>query len=510
MRQGMTLLEAAGLAGLTLQTACGGKGTCGKCQVLVGPEGRPVLACQSSVDRDIEVTLPQATQPSDHRILLSGTGQSVEVCPAIQPADPTQPLYGIACDIGTTTVVARLMDLKTGAWLACAATINPQSRHGFDVISRIHHAGTEHGLKELHRLIVDAVNGLIADLRQQTGVDREQIHELCVVGNTTMNHLFLGLPVRQLGQAPYAAFSVEARDVPAAELGIEIRATGNVHTVENIAGFVGSDTTAVAVAVDIGNAGRVTLVLDIGTNGELLLAARGKVYAASCAAGPAFEGATIRHGSRAVAGAIDRVTLLPHDIEVGVIGDAQPRSICGSGLVDAVAVLLDLGLLDTSGRLAGPGRVPEGLPEAIGARVLEVAGQPALDLARDLQSGKPAVVLTQADIRQVQLAKAAIRAGVELLLHKTGLEGGGIEQVLLAGAFGNTIRPEGAVRIGLLPDVPLDRVTSVGNAACAGAEMILVNRHCRAKAGRLARSIEYVEIARDPGFEQTYAEAMSF
>jgi len=201
---------------------------------------------------------------------------------------------------------------------------------------------------------------------------------------------------------------------------------------------------------------------------------------------------------------------LSNDIEIGVIGHTAPRSICGSGLVDAVAVLLNLGLVDTTGRLAGPDSVPEGLPEVIAARVVKVAGQPAFGLAFNPQSRRPAVLLTQADIREVQLAKAAIRAGIELLLRKTGLGAGDIEQVLVAGAFGATIRPEAAIRMGLLPEVPLDRVRSVGNAACAGAEMILLNKHCRTKAGQLAGSIDYVEIAKDPGFEQVYAEAMSF
>jgi uncharacterized 2Fe-2S/4Fe-4S cluster protein (DUF4445 family) len=477
---------------------------------MVGPDKSPILACQFSVKEDIEVTIPQASQESNHQILVSGTGQSVEVCPSIQPTSSTQPVYGVACDIGTTTVVARLMDLRTGGTLATAATINPQARHGFDVISRIHYGSTDHGLRELQGLIVSCLNDLIEDLCMQAGVDQSAIHELCVVGNTTMNHLFLGLPVAQLGQAPYAAFSVDAHDVPPADLGIRINPAGNVHTVENIAGFVGADTTAVAVAVEIGQSDQVTLVLDIGTNGELLLAARGKVHAASCAAGPAFEGARISQGSRAVGGAIERVGLSSKDIEISVIGNTEPHSICGSGLVDAVAVLLDLGLLDATGRLAGPAHVPEGFQEAMAARVIEVARQPAWVLAWASQGGRSAVILTQADIRQVQLAKAAIRAGIELLLRKTGLESSDIEQVLLAGAFGNTIRPAGAIRIGLLPEVPVDRVISVGNAACAGAEMILLNRHCRIQAGQLARSIRYVEIATDPAFEQAYPEAMSF
>jgi uncharacterized 2Fe-2S/4Fe-4S cluster protein (DUF4445 family) len=419
-------------------------------------------------------------------------------------------LYGVACDIGTTTVVAKLLDLATGELAATSATVNPQARHGHDVISRISHASSDQGLAELQRLIVEAINGLLADLCRQAGIDSRQVVQVCAVGNTTMNHLLLGLPVRQLGQAPYAAYSLDGHDVQAAGLGIRIHPAGVVHTVENIAGFLGSDTTAVGIAADVGNLGVTTLVLDIGTNGELLLEARGKVSAASCAAGPAFEGARITQGSRAVMGAIERVDLSGGDLEIGVIGGASPRSICGSGLVDAVAAMLDLGVLDATGRMAGPGRCPPGLAAAIESRVLEVEGSPAFCLASDPKAGRPAVVLTQADIRQVQLAKAAIRSGIEILLRRNDLAVGDISRVLMAGAFGNTIRPQGAIRIGLLPELPPDHVVSIGNAACAGAEMILINRHCRAAAGRLARSIDHVEIALDPEFEQIYADAMSF
>jgi len=507
---GTRLLEAATLAGVALASACGGKGTCKKCQVLVGSDGRPVLACQFAVDEDIEVYVPPSSTPENHQILSFGTGRSVEVCPAIPLTDRTGPVYGVACDIGTTTVVAQLLDHRSGRRLATSATINPQSRRGFDVISRIQYGSTDQGLQELQRLIVSCLNGLIADLCGQTRVDCQAIHELCVVGNTTMSHLFLGFPVRQLGQAPYAAFSLDAHDVPPADLGIQINPAGSIHTVENIAGFVGADTTAVAVAVDIGRADKVTLVLDIGTNGELLLAAGGRVYAASCAAGPAFEGARISQGSRALVGAIEHVAVASTDIEIGVIGNGEPRTICGSGLIDTVAVLLDLGLLDTTGRLARAARMPPGLAGAIAARVLDTSGWAAFCLAWDRQGSHPAVALTQADIREAQLAKAAIRAGIEMLLGRAGLGTGDIGQVLLAGAFGTTLRAAGAARIGLLPDVPLDRVKSIGNAACAGAEMILLNKDCRVKAGQLARSIQYVEIARDPAFADAYAAAMAF
>jgi uncharacterized 2Fe-2S/4Fe-4S cluster protein (DUF4445 family) len=325
-----------------------------------------------------------------------------------------------------------------------------------------------------------------------------------------MNHIFVKLPVVQLGQAPYRAFSLDAYDVPADRLGLQINPAANIHTVENIAGFVGSDTTAGALAVDIDSAKDVTLFVDIGTNGELVLNTDGHLYAASCAAGPAFEGARISCGSRAVEGAIEGVVLSEGDIDLTVIGSDAPRSICGSGLVDAVALLLDLGLVDASGRFVEPSTPKDKLSPAIAARIIEQNAQLAFCLTRAANVSERPVVLTQKDIREVQLAKGAIRTGVKMLQKKLGLRDADIKQVLLAGAFGNYIRPQSAVRIGLLPDVPLERIHFVGNAAVAGAQMILVSRLCRAKAKELARKIEYVEIAHEPDFQAVFADSMSF
>jgi len=503
-------LEAAKSAGVLLPAVCGGRGTCEKCQVLIGSDRRPVLACQFTVAEDMEVFVPAGSAQQEPLTLGLEDGGSVEVRPSFPLDDLSGPALGVACDIGTTTVAAHLLDLRTGMRLAASAAANPQACHGADVISRIEYGSTDPGLRELQMLAVSCVKGLIADLCERAGTDRGAIREVCVVGNTTMNHLFLGLPVRQLGQAPYAAFSLDAHDVPAAGLGIAVHPCARIHAVENIAGFVGGDTTAVAVAVHIGRAAKATLVLDIGTNGELLLAAGGRVYAASCAAGPAFEGARIAQGSRAVAGAIDHVEAARADIRISVLGGGEPRTICGSGLIDAVSAMLSLGVLDTTGRLVSRTRMPAGLAGPVAERILDLSGQPAFCLAWDRNGRQPLVALTQADLRETQLAKAAIRAGVELLLARIGLRAADLGHVLLAGAFGATVRAAGAVRIGLLPDVPLDRVRSIGNAACAGAERILLNTDCRAEAGELARSIEYVEIARDPAFGEAFASAMAF
>ncbi len=248
-------------------------------------------------------------------------------------------------------------------------------------------------------------------------------------------------------------------------------------------------------------------MVDIGTNGEIVLGTREELYAASCAAGPALEGARIRHGSRAAHGAIEAV-VCNEDISLDVIGKSPPRSICGSGLIDAVAVLVDLGIVDATGRFAERRGGIDALPKAIVSRILEHEGQPAFCLAWNERTAQPEILLTQRDIREVQLAKAAIRAGIRILMNKLGITDRDIDRVLLAGAFGNYIRPSSAIRIGLLPEVSLDRIQSVGNAAATGAEILLISAECRERAAKLARRIQYIEIAHEKDFSDIFADAM--
>lgn len=509
---GATLLEAASQAGIILNTVCGGKGICKKCTVRLEPHGRKVLACQHHVTSDLIVTIPAESRFFEQKILAEGIESHARIQPDLyqeyRPGDSATTILGVAIDIGTTTVVAKLIDMTNGQCLATQATLNPQARYGDDVVSRISYAQTDERLADLHAAILDCVDQLIARLCRDASLDGEHIYEMCVVGNTTMNHLFLKLPVAQLGQAPYQAYSLDAHDVPADESGLKINPAGNIHTVENIAGFVGSDTTAVALAVDIDSAEDVTLVVDIGTNGEVVLGTKEKLYAASCAAGPALEGARITCGSRAVEGAIEAVVLNQDDIDVDVIGNSPPRSICGSGLIDAMAVLLDLGIVDSTGRFAQPITLRDKLSPAIALRIREQSAEPAFILAETADGST--VFLTQRDIREIQLAKGAIRTGIKMLQKKLGLEDGDIQRILLAGAFGNYIRPQSALRIGLLPAVPRERIHFVGNAAASGAQMILVSRACRQKARKLARKIEYVEIAHQPDFQTVFADSMLF
>ncbi len=515
---GATLFDAAGQAGIILNTVCGGKGTCKKCLVNLEPDGQEVLACQHYIQNDLTVRIPAGSRFFEQKILEHGIDTKIDLAAAVhekyQGKIYAEKIFGIAVDIGTTTVVAKLINMTDGECHATEAILNPQSRYGDDVISRIAYAQNDEKLTELQNIIIDSVNDLIRKLCQKTSIDPNHIYEMCVVGNTTMNHIFLKLPVIQLGLAPYKAFSLDAHDVPAAQLHLEMNPDGNIHTIENIAGFVGSDTTAVALAVDIDSAEEMTLVVDIGTNGELVLGTKDKLYAASCAAGPALEGARITCGSRAIEGAIEAVVVNEDPdgigIDLDVIGNASPRSICGSGLIDAVAVMLDLGIIDATGRFVEPQKLKDKLPPSIFSRIIEQDDQLAFCLDRAANVSERIVFLTQRDIRQMQLAKAAIRAGIKLLQKRIGLEDCDIERIMLAGAFGNYIRKESALRIGLLPKVPLERIVFIGNAAASGARMALLSRHYRDKARELARKIEYIEIAHEPGFQDVYADSMLF
>jgi len=511
IHSGATIVEAAGQAGIILNTVCGGKGTCKKCLVYLDPDEREVLACQYRIESDLAVTIPAGSRFFEQRILTEGidTGSRIQldIYEKYLRADSAAPVLGLAVDLGTTTVVARLIDMAAGQCRATEAALNPQTRFGDDVISRIAYAQSGREFAELQQTIIDCINDLTAKLCKKAAVEANDIFEVCVAGNTTMNHIFLGLPIIQLGQAPYKAYSLDARDIPPGELGLKINPAGNIHTVENIAGFVGSDTTAVALATDIESAEEITLVVDIGTNGEIVFGTKDKLYAASCAAGPALEGARITCGSRACDGAIEAVVINEDDIDLDVIGNVPPRSICGSGLIDAVAVMLELGVIDRTGRFIEPKTLEQKLPPDIFSRLFEQDGQPAFRLGPG--TGRP-VFLSQKDIRQMQLAKGAIRAGIKLLQQKIGIEDPDVKRILLAGAFGNYIRRQSALRIGLLPAVDAERIRFVGNAAASGAQMILLSRRCRDQARELAGKIEYVEIAHEPDFQMVFAESMLF
>jgi len=428
----------------------------------------------------------------------------------ILPGDVQDCCGGLAFDIGTTTVVGMLVDLRTGREMAVTARTNPQVRYGDDVVSRIQHVRKKGGLASLREAIIGCLNEITEELCRRAGVDAEDIYEAVFVGNTTMNHLVLGLDPTYLATMPYVPVLRSEVVCRATELGLRIHPRARVHAVPNIAGFVGADTVAVILATDLMNATRPTLALDIGTNGEVVLAANGRIISCSTAAGPAFEGARIKFGMRAAEGAIDKV-VIDHDVHINVLGGVPARGICGSSLIDAVAELLRHGIIEPTGRMLPPGSLPRSLPRAVARRVVENEGGPCFILADagQTQIGGP-VYLTQRDVREVQLAKGAIAAGIHLLLKTAGIGKDDIACVLLAGAFGNFIRRSNALRIGLLPQVPSERIRFIGNAAGAGAKMALISRTCREEAEQISQKTEYLELGAAPEFQLEFAAAMMF
>jgi len=514
IHQGATILQAAGHAGIILNTICGGKGICKKCAVKIAPDKKEVPACQYHIDSDLTVIVPHQSRFFAQKILEWGKLEQHAVEPDIYKKHlgltSDNQIYGLAVDIGTTTIVAKLIDMTDGSVKAVKGIMNPQIQFGEDVISRINYAQTEEKRRQLQKSVTEPLNELISDLCRQAAIDRSRIFEMAVVGNTTMNHLFLNLPVSQLGQAPYHAHSLQAFDNDPATLNININPNANIHTAANIAGFVGADILAAGMAVNIANTKENTLLIDIGTNGEIILATDSKLYAASCAAGPAFEGAGITHGSRAAKGAIEAVVINNDDIGIDVIGNCPARSICGSGLIDAVAVMLELGVINKTGRFVEKQKLKDSLPSLVYDRLIIENDLPAFIFAHNHDTDLPKVTLNQKDIRQLQLAKAAIRTGIILLQKKLAIKDNDIEKVLLAGAFGNYIDKNSALRIGLLPDVPIERVHFVGNAAASGAQLLLLNSASRQLAKDLAKKIEYIELANEQSFTTTYADAMFF
>jgi len=428
-----------------------------------------------------------------------------------EPGCTTDQCYGVAFDLGTTTIVASLLDLTNGQELALASAMNPQVALGDDVLSRIKHASQgPQQLQELRAATVSAVSEMLQQLCQEAGVSLRNIYELTFAGNTTMEHLLCGLDPTQLGGVPFVPVHRRGLLLPAAQLDLPIHPRGNAYIFPIIGGFVGGDTVAGMLATRLGEADGPTLLVDIGTNGEIVLAHDGKLWAASTAAGPAFEGARISCGMRAASGAIEKV-VLDDDLRLNVIGGGQPVGICGSGLIDLAAELLEHGIVLPEGRLLGPQELPAGLGKNLRRRVRkDDDGRTSFVLTERGDHGAP-LALTQKDIRELQLAGGAIRAGIAILLRQAGLEAGQLRRVLIAGGFGSFIRRSNAQRIGLLPtSLPHDKIHFAGNTSLAGAKWALLSTRARRQAERLASRAEHIQLSQDADFQEEFAESMIF
>ncbi|MEA3459494.1 MAG: ASKHA domain-containing protein [Chloroflexota bacterium] len=406
---------------------------------------------------------------------------------------------GLAVDLGTTKIASYLVDLESGQCLAAQGIMNPQIAYGENVvarIARIKESPTE--AARLQKLAIGALNQLTVDLCAEVGAEPGEIVEAVVVGNTAMHHLFLCLPVEQLALSPYVPAVREALDIKARDVGLHIAPGAYVHLLPNIAGFVGADHVAMLLTTEPWQAGRVVLALDIGTNTEVCLVSDGEMTSVSCASGPAFEGAHIKHGMRAAKGAIEHLRLVDDRVEYQTIGMAPPVGLCGSGILDAMAQLYLAGVLDERGRM--------GIDHP---RVRTYKGEREFVLvSEEERDGDPAITITQHDVRELQLAKGAIRTGIQVLLESKGHSEEDIEKVIIAGAFGTYIDVSSAVTIGMLPPLPLDRFRQVGNAAGMGAKLALISRSKRAEAQDIARRAGYIELAAAPRFAQIFAQAM--
>ena len=433
----------------------------------------------SKVDFDLLRQIPGLLRQHAWRVRAVSRGN--EVIAVCAPAART---LGLAVDLGTTNVAGFLVDLQTGERLGTLGIENPQASYGADVVSRLNHAiRAGGGAPELQAAAAVAIGELARDLCEAAGASTGEIVEIAVCGNTAMHHLLAGLPVAQLGRAPFVPAVTFPLEIKSRDLALPGAPGAVAYLLPNIGGFVGGDHVAALLATEARWDGRTALVIDIGTNTEVSLIDPQGISTVSCPSGPALEGGHISCGMRAAEGAVERAQARDGRLELKTIGDAAPVGVCGSGVVDAIAAFRALELVDRGGRIAG------------GRREIVLA---------------PGVAFTQADVRAVQLAKAAIRAGIDLLLETSGIEAQAIERVLIAGAFGEYLGIEAAVAIGLLPPLPLERIEQVGNAAGSGVAMALASLESRARAVELASRAHYLELGTLPQFQKTFVRRIGF
>jgi uncharacterized 2Fe-2S/4Fe-4S cluster protein (DUF4445 family) len=448
------------------------------------------IDCRTTDPEAVRQLSQQAPRPRHVRASVRG-GEVV----AFGPWPSAQ--LGLAFDIGTTKIAGYLVDLDRGATLAARGIMNPQAAYGDDIITRLVNAGESASQRrKLQQVVVKALNELAASLCSEAGAKPEDVVEAVIVGNTAMHHLALHLPIDQLLRPPFVPATTGALDIKARDLGLAIAPGAYAHFLPNVAGFVGADHVAMLLATQSLWTGKVALAIDIGTNTEVSLISHGQMACVSCASGPAFEGGHIKHGMTAGPGAIERLSFAKDKVEYQTVGGTPPTGICGSGIIDAVAQLYSAGVVDASGRMQEHPRVRV----TEGQREFVLVGEEGRGVA-------PAITITQHDVREIQLAKAAIRTGLQVLLQSKGVAETDVEQVILAGAFGTYLDLASAVAIGMLPPLPLDRFRQVGNAAGGGARMVLVSMAQRREAEGLARRIEYIELATVPRFMHIFARA---
>lgn len=497
---GESLLHVLRRSGKPISAPCGGKGTCKKCNVEI--DDAVVYACQYRIDKDIHVKLVGSHQftilekSHPNKIVKNDSGLDIRIehdvkrvaykeQNIITELDQSTAHYGLAIDIGSTTIVIFLEDFESYNVLDVTSFINPQTAYGGDVISRITYCmENERGLSVLQKRVIEGLNTAIITLCERNGIHPNSIYKTTIAGNTVMLHFICGIDPRSIAFAPYSPVFVETKQLKAHELNVQMHPNGIVIILPSVAGYVGADIVAGVATTDLMDRNGFTLYIDIGTNGEIALGNRDKIYCCATAAGPAFEGANIECGVGGVNGAISAY----EDETYTTIGSIAPIGLCGSGLIDIVATLLDKGIIDTMGYMD---------------ENFLVAPKKECGIDRD-------IILSPNDVRQVQLAKAAIFAGMTTLLKVAGIGFSDINKLFLAGGFGNYIRIESGIRIGLLPDGLKDRIISIGNAAGTGARFALKSVEFEKDIARVIKSAEYIELSMRKDFNEAYVAAMMF
>ncbi|MGI6096314.1 MAG: ASKHA domain-containing protein [Lachnospiraceae bacterium] len=463
----------------------------------------PEITQRPEIDFETLRKLPTAIRKGDWKITIYvWNGKKIT---GVFPGEKKN-TYGVAVDIGTTTVAAYLCDLQSGEVLQSASMMNPQVRFGDDVISRVSYCMTnENGLDDLNGIIIKGLNELVEELAEKEQIHRDDVAEMVLVFNTVMHHIALKIPPDAIGMAPFISGIADSVDVMARDLGIRIMSGANVHCLPSEAGYVGADNVAVLIAEEPYNQDKIKMIIDIGTNSEIALGNKDKLYSTSCATGPALEGAQIRCGMRAAKGAIEGVEINQVTLEptLRIIGQKEgehlaPIGICGSGILDVVAQMAITGIIEADGKFTNVMDSPrlrvgeDGLKEYV--------------LYEKQKDGERDIVVTAKDIRAVQLAKAALYAGAKTLMQRCGIDK--MDEVILAGAFGSYIDKVNALKLGLFPDCLYDKITVSGNAAGVGARLALFNVEKREEARKIARQVQFVETAGDPVYAGLFADAI--
>ena len=514
---GESLLMRIGEVGVFLDSPCGGNGKCGKCLVRLKQDGEQVLACRTYIDGDMDVYLPDdmemkiadgsdgekfGTRSSDFETKRQSSASALTDESGPLTAAPTvgfEKRFGVAVDIGTTTVVAHLTNLDSGERVATASGVNAQRTYGADVISRIQYC-TENGHETLTRLIREQLASLILETCAASGVRAENIEYVSIAANTIMEHLAAGYSPVGMGVVPFAPISLFGEEM-AAGSDLPVSKNARIYFAPAISSYVGGDITAGMLAAKLEDTGGPVVYLDIGTNGEIVLKSGDMYYCCATAAGPAFEGAEITMGMAAVSGAINHVKW-DGGLELSIIGGGAARGLCGSGLLDALAVLLETGVVDETGRMLSPDEIEHEAAKHVG----ELGGKNAFWLTRE----NGGVYMMDSDIRKLQLAKSAIAAGIQTLLSHAGVAEEDVKLFVLAGGFGSFMDQYSAARIGLFPKCFLPVSQTLGNTAGEGAAIALCSESARSKLSEIRERCEYVELSTSMVFNEQFVEQMMF